>query len=195
MAKEVEIEYKSLLTEEAFTQLKTNYFPVDASPFQQTNYYFDTQAFALKNLNSGLRIRVRRDREPELTLKTPFEDQIGLLETTDQLPADFNTLTTPSTWPTGDVHTHLKELNVPVNDLILTAELTTHRLEKRIAPGILLVLDESWYHGKHDFELEMEVTDATAGYAFFTKFLADHEIPVTPGPNKIARAVRANLEK
>lgn len=194
MAKEIEIEYKTLLSEEDFKRLSHTYFQSDTLPFEQTNYYFDTPGFTLKSLNSGLRIRIPDQGPSELTLKTPLPQEQGLLETTDFLTMTQPELLSPTNWPHDDVFTALDSLGVPIEDLRLTAELTTHRLERKIAPGILLVLDESWYHGHHDFELEMEVADATTGATFFTNFLADHHIKKQVGPNKVARAVKANLE-
>lgn len=197
MSKEIEIEYKTLLQEDDFHRLKSLYFTDNETAFQQTNHYFDTTDFALKRLGAGLRIRVRAQHDAELTLKSPLKDQSGLLETTDMLsPIQLiSAQEDPTSWPKGEVMKLLAEYQISPDLLERKAQLTTSRLEKIIAPGILLVLDESWYHGKHDFELEMEVTDAETGYAFFCHFLETHQLTLTKSPNKIARAVMANHMK
>lgn len=197
MSKEIEIEYKTLLQEDDFHRLKSLYFTDNETAFQQTNHYFDTTDFALKILGAGLRIRVRAQHDAELTLKSPLKDQSGLLETTDMLsPVQLiSAQEDPTSWPKGEVMKLLAEYQISPDLLERKAQLTTSRLEKIIAPGILLVLDESWYHGKHDFELEMEVTDAETGYAFFCHFLETHQLTLTKSPNKIARAVMANHMK
>lgn len=197
MSKEIEIEYKTLLQEDDFHRLKSLYFTDNETAFQQTNHYFDTTDFALKRLGAGLRIRVRAQHDAELTLKSPLKDQSGLLETTDMLsPIQLiSAQEDPTSWPKGEVMKLLAEYQISPDLLERKAQLTTSRLEKIIAPGILLVLDESWYHGKHDFELEMEVTNAETGYAFFCHFLETHQLTLTKSPNKIARAVMANHMK
>lgn len=197
MSKEIEIEYKTLLQEDDFHRLKSLYFTDNETAFQQTNHYFDTTDFALKRLGAGLRIRVRAQHDAELTLKSPLKDQSGLLETTDMLSLVqlISAKEDTTSWPKGEVMKLLAEYQISPDLLERKAQLTTSRLEKIIAPGILLVLDESWYHGKHDFELEMEVTNAETGYAFFCHFLETHQLTLTKSPNKIARAVMANHMK
>lgn len=192
MSQEIEIEYKSLLTEQDFTTLKQTYFTTEDLPFEQTNYYFDTPNFHLKELGMGLRIRVL-DSKAELTLKSPLANQEGLLETTDTISLDTDPLarSNPMLWPEKAVANQLATHQITFSSLELKAELTTRRLEKKLSPDVLLVLDESWYHGQHDYELEMEVTETIDGYTFFTDFLKSHHISQTLGGNKIARAVHA----
>lgn len=82
MVEQVEIEYKTMLTEKEYHQLLA-YYKLSEKAFKtQTNYYFDTQDFKLREKHFGLRIRTT-PTNAELTLKTPIEH--GLLETTDPL--------------------------------------------------------------------------------------------------------------
>lgn len=192
MSSEIEIEYKSLLSKEKFLELNALFFTEKTLPFEQTNYYFDTPNFSLKEKGMGLRVRRLAERM-ELTLKEPLPDQTGLLETTDYLnhKADITDLTTPTTWPESEVFARLSQVFLNFSELELKAELTTRRLEKKLSPDILLVLDESWYHGQHDYELEMEVTNSQLGLDYFNTFLNTHGIHQKTTSNKIARAILA----
>lgn len=91
--------------------------------------------------------------------------------------------------------TFLKEHRIDITKLVIHGQLTTKRVEVNLRPDILLVLDESWYHGQHDFELEMEVTDEEAGQAFFVNFLKENQLSYLPGGNKVTRTFNAKLSK
>ena len=56
--------------------------------------------------------------------------------------------------------TKLSDLNIDPASLIQTGKLTTKRAEFPIEEG-LLAIDESWGDNLHDFELELEVGDAS----------------------------------
>ena len=43
---------------------------------------------------------------------------------------------------------------------------------------------------QHDFELELEVTEAESGKQAFQTLMADLNIPITLAPNKIQRMMR-----
>ncbi|QIL45730.1 CYTH domain-containing protein [Vagococcus coleopterorum] len=196
MSQTLEIEFKTLLTQTDYQKLVVAYFQQDRIPFVQTNYYYDTPNFDLKEYGAGLRIRQLNDRA-ELTLKTPLKNQYGLLETNDDLPLDdiSTFIKSPVSWPHEHVIKKLNSFAIYANELELKAQLKTSRLEINLSPDVLLVLDESWYHGKHDYELEMEVTDATIGKEFFLNFLKEHNIQLVSTKNKIARAVAENTDK
>lgn len=80
MSKEIEIEFKSMLTPDEYIELLRYYNVTDEQFVMQTNLYFDTADFQLKHLGMGLRIR-RFTSKAEATLKIPQE--VGLLEVTD----------------------------------------------------------------------------------------------------------------
>ena len=82
MSEMLEIEYKSMLTQQEYNQL-IQYYQLKSEDFTvQTNIYFDTPDGQLAQKNCGLRIRLLEDRA-EYTLKTPAKE--GKLETTDTL--------------------------------------------------------------------------------------------------------------
>ena len=70
MSKEIEIEFKSMLTLDEYTELLRYYNVTDEQFVMQTNLYFDTADFQLKHLGMGLRIR-RFTTKAEATLKIP----------------------------------------------------------------------------------------------------------------------------
>ena len=186
--KQLEIEFKSLLHEKDYLRL-CDYYQLTAKNYHtQTNVYFDTADQQLRNLKCGLRIR-KYDTYGEITLKTP--QAVGLLEITDQLTLEETNdwIARQSLPSTGAVADELKRLAIELSNLTVLAELTTKRAEFAIAEG-LLALDESWYGNAHDYELELEVTDAALGKKAFENYLEDHHLPFIPAENKIVRAVK-----
>lgn len=89
----------------------------------------------------------------------------------------------------GAVAKKLQELGIEIASIHLIGSLKTARAEKQIPQG-LLALDESWYNQQHDFELELEVTEAESGKQAFQTLMADLNIPITLAPNKIQRMMR-----
>ncbi len=194
MGESIEIEYKSLLTQEEYQRLLQRYVTDSNSDFTQTNVYYDTPDFALKALGMGLRIRLMTTKA-ECTLKSPLQTGVGLLETTDQFTlAIAEQLVAQEQLPTdGEVVKKLALLDIPLDQLVVHGQLTTKRIETPLTPTILLVLDESWYHGKHDYELEMEVSNALTGKDYFVKFLNENAIDYKVAKNKIVRTFDAKV--
>ena len=192
MSQEIEIEFKSLLTEKDYEKLCRAFDLSDDHSFTQTNYYFDTPQGDLKQKKLGLRIRTFDDKA-ELTLKSPLKNHEGLLETTDYLTQEDAAalLKENNILATGHVAEKLQQFNIDANTVCLIGELKTKRLEYKLDEAHLLVLDESWYHGQHDYELEMEVREAVSGKDFFVKFINEQGITYIPTENKISRTLRA----
>ena len=193
MSQEVEIEFKTQLNKSDYTKLIETYQVTPGDFFTQTNVYYDTPTFALKDLGMGLRIRLF-ETSAELTLKSPLaNDATGLLETTDKLTLNQGQALVQEgkIFSTGQVAKVLSDLGLRIEDLVVQANLTTKRFEHHLTPTALLVLDESWYHGQHDYELEMEVLEAKAGEVFFKNFLLSHNLAYEPTANKIQRAIKA----
>ena len=185
MSKNLEIEYKTLLSKENFFRV-SDYFQLKESDFfVQVNTYFDTSDLQLKQRNSGLRIRTLPN-EAELTLKIP--DQVGLLEITDSLTLQqahqmIQSFVLPEH---SEVLHKLNELTINTTALHSIGELKTKRAQKKLPQG-LLALDESWYNNIHDFELELEVEDAFQGKKAFEQLLDTLSLTQTSAPNKIQR--------
>ncbi|MDT2573076.1 CYTH domain-containing protein [Enterococcus raffinosus] len=188
MSKEIEIEFKSMLTPDEYIELLRYYNVTDEQFVMQTNLYFDTADFQLKHLGMGLRIR-RFTSKAEATLKIPQE--IGLLEVTDSLTVDAAAQAIENrafASEAKEVLTQLNQLAIARSDLQLIGKLITKRAEFDIPEG-KLALDESWYGDQHDFELELEVPDSTYNEGDFNQLLSRFHITYRKTQNKVARAV------
>ncbi|MGG5316872.1 hypothetical protein IGI49_001570 [Enterococcus sp. AZ071] len=188
MNKSIEIEYKTMLTQQEYLQLMTHYQLDSSNLVTQTNLYFDTSDYQLKEKNMGLRIRYF-DSEAEATLKIP--QQIGLLEVTDSLElSDVKKALKDNRFPKNafQIISALNNESVTTDLLGLIGRLVTKRAEKIIPEG-KLALDESWYRDQHDFELELEVQDSGKKEEDFFALLKQFNIPYRPAENKIVRAV------
>ncbi len=193
MSENLEIEFKTLLSIEEFSRV-IDYFQLKEEQFfTQINYYFDSADFQLRKRRMGLRVRVLSDNA-EITLKVP--EKVGLLEINDALSVkEANAIVESATLPTiGNVYTKLNQLGIDQSDLRLIGSLTTKRAEIKLPQG-LLALDESWYNKQHDFELELEVSDATNGKKDFLSLLDTLTIKESPSPNKIQRMMLSSKEK
>ena len=177
MSEHLEIEFKTLVSPQDFKRLIDHFAIQKTDFFTQTNHYFDTDDFQLL-----------ADRG-ELTLKVPAPE--GLLEINDPLSLETaNHFIKKNQLPTeGAVAKKLQELGIEIASIHLIGSLKTARAEKQIPQG-LLALDESWYNQQHDFELELEVTEAESGKQAFQTLMADLNIPITLAPNKIQRMMR-----
>lgn len=189
MSQQVEIEFKNSLTKKEFTRLISSLNLTEKDSYLQENYYYDTKDWKLKNSHSALRIRLFSD-SAEQTLKTPFEQ--NLLETTDALSLKqakllLNTHTIASK---GHVAKQLSVLQIDLNELILFGSLATKRYEKKIDQG-LIVLDESSYGTKVDYELEFETNSREMGEVYFDHFLKHYSIEKRPTKNKIVRMMES----
>lgn len=183
MTQEIEIEYKNLLTKKEFNYLLDS-LPFPDESLKQTNFYFETKDFSLKENGSALRIR-EKDGHYRLTLKEPHPE--GLLETHDTL-----TTNEAMDWLDGSniakEHTtkQLNKMNISPQDLIYYGSLITHRREINYRQ-VLLVLDYSIFNGKTDYELELEAPNETIGLETFNTILTANQIPKRKAANKIQR--------
>ena len=79
--RELEKEYKAMLTKEQYEELVA-YFPKfaeDLGAYMQTNYYFDIQGFGLIEKGTTIRIRHKKDTW-ELQIKIPKVHETGYIE-------------------------------------------------------------------------------------------------------------------
>ena len=82
----------------------------------------------------------------------------------------------------------LQELGIEIASIHLIGSLKQH--VQKTNSSRTTWLDESWYNQQHDFELELEVTEAESGKQAFQTLMADLNIPITLAPNKIQRMMR-----
>src|SRR5690625_1804650 len=152
MQQEVEIEFKMLLTKEEFQLLQTN-LPFPKAVIEQTNYYFETDQFHLKQKQCALRVR-KKNSSYTATLKEPHLQ--GILETHDPL-----TEIEAINWINGNIdqdkHTirKLKQKGIPIHTLVYVGKLHTLRKEFK-EEDICYFLDCNTYNEKVDYEIEIE---------------------------------------
>ncbi|WP_377889575.1 CYTH domain-containing protein [Alkalihalobacillus sp. R86527] len=183
MAQEIEIEFKNMITVNEYHSLLASYQQSSNNIKTQTNDYFDSAQFALRDKGAALRVRKKKDGLV-LTLKEPA--QKGLLETHQVITEEtFHSIRETGVLPEGDVSKQVVNLGLTDN-LLHLGSLTTHRAEVKLTSG-LLVLDHSEYLGHEDYELEFEVTDYEQGERAFHHLLREHGIEIKKAKNKIQR--------
>ncbi|WAA13074.1 CYTH domain-containing protein [Fervidibacillus halotolerans] len=189
---QLEIEFKNLLTEHEFNQLK-DYFSIrEEEFFCQENYYFDTPNFLLKTNGMALRIR-KKMNVYELTLKE--QRDVGLLETTEPLSlSDAKSFINGQMYFHGDIKNRLEQLQIPLDTIRCFGQLKTFRAERPYRDG-LFILDKSMYLKKTDYELEYEVKDAEVGEQSFIDLLRQFQIPRRKTENKIARLYNEKMRQ
>lgn len=188
MHQQIEIEFKTLLSQQDYLRLLL-FFNFKENDFViQDNDYFDTLDYQLKKQRIGLRVR-RYATQAILTLKIPHPT--GLLEISDTLSlTQANQIIQTNQLPNqGSVAKKLADLHINRSDLQRIGHLKTKRAEKKIPEG-LLALDESWYNQGHDFELELEVDHMVRGKAAFQNLLKTLNIKLISAPNKIQRMMQ-----
>ena len=187
---EIEKEFKNLLTKEQYDSLVEDYKDVFTKDVTQTNSYYDYNGL-LQEHKMALRIRIVEGKETgEITLKIP-QSSLEVLEFTEVLPVDllnqFNNDKQFSLPPS--IQKALEKEGILLQTVMQTALLTTHRLEGALSENEWLVLDESHYNGKVDFEMEMEVRSLKLGEPVFLGILAKHNIERRQAESKIKRAL------
>jgi uncharacterized protein YjbK len=190
LAETIEIEFKNLLTKVEYENLLKTFNVEEKDIFKQSNHYFDTPDFSLKNVGSALRIREKKNSF-ELTLKQPAA--VGLLETTQHLSSnEFEAAIKQQIFPKGIVQERIEQLKIAFNNIVYFGSLTTKRVEFPYKEG-LLVLDHSFYLEKEDYEIEYEVEDFQTGQLVFQELLKQYDIPIRKTQNKIARFYQQKL--
>ena len=194
MAQELEIEFKNVLTKEQYENLLTKFQVTDEIIVRQTNHYFDTKDFHLKERFSGLRIRETKNRIV-CTLKERTATNIHL-ETTDVITKEQADLMLSGTGFFADsVKTKLLQLEVPVEQLRVFGTLTTDRVELSYKGGTI-VFDHSFYLNCDDYEVEYESDEEKLGQEIFEQFLKENNIQKLVADKKIARFMNAlKMEK
>ncbi|TWT12365.1 CYTH domain-containing protein [Streptococcus sp. sy004] len=180
--KHLEIEYKTLLTKDEFKRLELLFSHVPQ--ITQTNYYFDTADFQLKKHRLSLRIRTF-SQSAELTLKIPQD--VGNLEFNAELSLEkAKELIRTGHFPINTVTQPILDAGIDLSKLNLLGNLTTIRRESQIDIG-LIALDSNRYAQIKDYELELEVNDASKGEADFQAFLDKYNINYKFAKSKLAR--------
>ena len=187
---EIEKEFKNLLTKAQYEAIADDYQSVFTKDVTQTNSYYDYEGL-LQQHKMALRIRIVEGKETgEITLKIP-QSSLEVLEYTEVLPVDILNAYNHDkqfTLPTS-LQEALENKGITLQTVNQTALLTTHRLEGALSENGWLVLDESHYNGKVDFEMEMEVRSLELGEPVFLGILEKYKIERRQAESKIKRAL------
>ena len=187
--KHLEIEMKTLLTEEEYDRLQAQFSEV--TPVTQKNYYLDTPDFYLRQHKIAMRIRTF-DTSAELTIKIPQE--VGNMEYNQALTLEEATYCLEECkLPQGMIMEELNSRGLSPNGWVVLGCLTTVRYEKETAIG-LMALDQSYYFDIVDYELELEVENSVQGNLDFQEFLRANEIQYKKAPSKLVRFIE-NMKK
>lgn len=187
---QVEREFKNLLTKSQYHSLLEDFKPLLTKEITQTNSYYDWDGI-LQSHKMALRIRIVEGKViGEITLKIP-QSSLEVLEFTHELPVE--TLHQYNEQKQFSLPLSIKETlesnGVFIEKVEQTALLTTHRLEGPLSNNEWLVLDESHYSGKVDYEMEMEVQNLSLGEEVFLQILQKYQIQREQAESKIKRAL------
>ena len=194
MSQEIEIEFKNNLTKKQYEELLSSFHIADEMILRQTNHYFDTPTWHLKNQASGLRIRETKEKIV-CTLKEKTSKHTHL-ETTDVLTKEqAGSMLNGNAFLAPTVKEKLIQIKVPIDQLAVFGSLTTDRVEVPYMGGTL-VFDHSFYLNRDDYEVEYEANNEKIGAQIFEDFLKKFNIEKQIADKKIARFMRAlNAER
>lgn len=187
---QVEREFKNLLTKSQYHSLLEDFKPLLTKEIIQTNSYYDWDGI-LQSHKMALRIRIVEGKNiGEITLKIP-QSSLEVLEFTHEMPVEM--LLQYNEQKEFSLPLSIKEAlesnGVFIEKVEQTALLTTHRFEGHLSNNEWLVLDESYYNGKVDYEMEMEVQNLSLGEEVFLQILQKYQIQREQAESKIKRAL------
>jgi uncharacterized protein YjbK len=175
-----EIEFKSEITEEQYSQLLQKYQLIN-QVIRQDNYYFDTPENAFLRAKKTLRLRIIHDVPPvrEMTLKSSVQGVVNQ-ESTHPFRADQ---LLEFLQQGIDLNEYYPNEGGKSPVAVCVATLTTWRASFSFRE-MLVCLDHSFSHGVSAFEVEMEVTEEKLGQEIFTQFLAENKLTYHPSGHK-----------
>lgn len=188
MSKELEIEFKTLLTREEYIRLCEMFSEKRGN--LQVNYYFDTPRFTLKATEIGL--RVRKSDKYVMTLKK--KKGYVLQEINETISEEtFNEFLESGIIPVDEIKSELDEI-IKGQLLKNYMTLSTYRISFPYKKGILAI-DKCKYVDKVDYELEYEATSYEAGKREFVELVREFKINYKKSQPKIKRAYDAFKRK
>ena len=187
MSKELEIEFKTLLTKEEYENLCSKFNKVGNL---QTNYYFDSPRFTLKATEIGL--RVRKSDKYVMTLKR--KKGYALQEISEPISEEvFNQLLIDGIIPVEEIKNELEDVlkgQIVVNYMTLS----TFRISFPYKKGIICI-DKCEYVDTVDYELEYEATTYEGGKREFVEIVREFGIAYKKSKPKMKRAYDALKKK
>lgn len=188
MPKELEVEFKTLLSKTEYNKLAKMFS--DKPSNTQVNYYFDTPRFTLKASEIGLRVR-KRDKF-ELTLKR--KKGYNLQEINSTLSdEEFSNFIETGIIPSEEINTELADI-IRGQKIINYMTFSTYRITFPFKNGKLSI-DKCNYVDTEDYELEFEAPAYEEGKRNFIDLVKGFEINYKKSQPKIKRAYDALRRK
>ena len=184
--REIEIEFKNLLTENQYDALYEKYDLSNSEEIINKNFYYDDADESFKNIGAALRIRYT-NKKIEMTLKIKGETQ----NVEVNVPLDERYPKEPTVLPIlpNEIIAELERMNVKIKTPMLIQKIETLRHEVALEDGLLVLDKTTFINDIVDYELEFETKDYETGLDAFEKLLEDNNIAKNPAKPKIARAV------
>lgn len=184
MAKEVKIEFKTLLTKDEYNRIYEKI--KDSQGNTQTNYYFDTKRFTLKASEANLRVKERDGLTLTLERKKGYAFQrIDEDITEEQLASFIETGIIPSEKISQDLSDIVKDQKI-----VKFMSLSTYRISVPYRKG-KLSLDKCTYVNTTDYELEYEARNKELGKLDFVAIIKEFNINYKKSQLKLTRAYDA----
>ena len=184
--REIEIEFKNLLTKDQYTSLFEKYDLKNSEEIINKNFYYDDADESFKKIGAALRIRYT-NKKTEMTLKVKGETQNVEIN----VPLDERYPKEPTVLPIlpNEIIAELERMNVKIKTPMLIQKIETLRHEITLEEGLLVLDDTTFINDVVDYELEFETKDYETGLIAFEKLLEKNNIDKNPAKPKIARAV------
>ena len=167
MSKNIEIEYKLLLSYEQYLKINQQYHNITS--YEQINYYFDTYDHVLKNKRYMLRVRVKANQY-EFTLKKQNRSKIGIDEYNEIINHRIFLDLINHRRVKSEILDLLENEGISIKNLHQQYHLKTIRKDIPYHNGIIS-LDLNEYLDQTDYEIEYEVNDSKQAIEFFNEFL------------------------
>lgn len=184
--REIEIEFKNLLSEEQYLTLFKKYDLKNSEEIVNKNFYYDDADESFKKIGAALRIRYT-NKKTEMTLKIKGKTQNIEIN----IPLDEKYPKEPTVLPVlpNEIITELERMNVKIKTPMLIQKIETLRHEVTLNENLLVLDKTTFINDIIDYELEFEAKDYESGLVAFEKLLEENNIAKNPAKPKIARAV------
>ena len=184
--REIEIEFKNLLTKDQYTELFEKYDLNNSEEIINKNFYYDDADESFKKIGAALRIRYT-NKKIEMTLKIKGKTQNVEIN----VPLDERYPKEPTVLPLlpNEIISELERMTVKIKTPMLIQKIETLRHEVTLEEGLLVLDETTFINDIVDYELEFETKDYQTGLVAFEKLLAENNIEKSPAKSKIARAI------
>ena len=171
--REIEIEFKNLLSEEQYLTLFEKYDLKNSEEIINKNFYYDDADESFKKIGAALRIRYT-NKKIEMTLKIKGKTQNVEIN----IPLDEKYPKEPTVLPVlpNEIITELERMNVRIKTPILIQKIETLRHEVTLNENLLVLDKTTFINDIVDYELEFEAKDYESGLAAFEKLLEENHI-------------------